>query len=474
MGSIFNSMKYGLLLFFLLGTIRLFAQQILWEKKFGWTRDDEFNDGVQISENSAIAIGRSRKFGTVVGSTSKLGMIAVKINLSTGDTNWLKPLNQLCYEPKCVMGDNNLIYIVASESISPNRLLLSLLDTNGNLFYRTTLDSNGIAPSIEKIIRTTDGHFLIIGTRLGLNGSSNDMYAVKFDWLGNVIWNRRYNANPNSGGNHVEENPYNQYLLSGNAGSRIWRIKIDSAGNVLEDNFLYQTPSFVNFNEYASVKLHPNPDSSSVLSGMMSGSTSRFYLGRHLNVGNQKVFGGERPGGVGKPFINTDGNFWVAFGSPDSTNFKKLDQDSTVLANIPLRGRMNAFGAGITQLVYLPDESAIGLGGLFYMTSQATDFYFCRISNVGVPYDPSILVSNQEKIKGEVLCPFPNPTQSSLVFKGLKEDGVLYLYDLRGQVVKQLDIKPYQRIYLQDLPKGLYPYRVQTKKGFYVGKVVRE
>ena len=67
----------------------------------------------------------------------------------------------------------------------------------------------------------------------------------------------------------------------------------------------------------------------------------------------------------------------------------------------------------------------------------ANDFYFCRISNVGGPYDPSIIISTNSKIKSENLVPYPNPVTSSLVFKGLKEEGFLYLYDLKGQRVHQ-------------------------------------
>ena len=135
---------------------------------------------------------------------------------------------------------------------------------------------------------------------------------------------------------------------------------------------------------------------------------------------------------------------------------------------------MGSSSTNLNKLVYLPDSSAIALGFLFYLTSQANDFYFCRISNVGVPYDPSLIVSNQPKIKGVDLIPYPNPTESSLVFKGLKEEGQLYLFNLKGQVVKQLQLKPYQRIYLSDLPAGLYPYRVQGVNRVYTGKIVKE
>lgn len=190
----------------------VFAQNILWENKFGWVRFDQLYDGVQASSNSVIAIGSSTKYGVLINGNINNGLIAIKINIETGDTIWLKSLNQLCYPPKCILGDNGLVYVVAPESTTPYRLLLTIIDTNGLLFFRKTLDSIGEAPSVEKLIRTTDGNFLLIGTRSGLGPTaSNDMYAIKFDWLGNVLWNNRYNENPNSGGNHVEETPEGHY-----------------------------------------------------------------------------------------------------------------------------------------------------------------------------------------------------------------------------------------------------------------------
>ena len=449
----------------------MLAQQIIWENKFGWTRDDNLTDGIQISENSVIGFGQSRKYGTVVGSTSKLGLIAIKINLTTGDTVWLKNLNQFCYPPKCTLGDNNLVYIAASESITPNRLRLSLVDTAGNLFFRTTLDSNGKAPSIEKLIRTTDGNFLLIGTRLGLNNTSNDMFALKFDQLGTVLWNNHYNANPNTGGNHVEETPEGHYLLSGNAGSKIWRVEVDSDGNQLSSNFLYQTPSFVNFDDKSLIK--EAPFEKRLLAGTMVSNDAKNYLSMRSITNNTKIWGGESIGGIGKPFMHTDGSFLFEIGGP-SSYFRKLNADSSLAWQFSVDGTLGSLGCGFNQLVYLSDSSAIGLGGVVYSNSQAIDFYFCRISNVGVPYDPSIAVSTKSKIKTESLIPYPNPVASSLVFKGLKEEGVLYLYDLKGQIVKELPIKPYQRVYLYDLEKGLYLYRIQTEKVFYSGKILKE
>jgi len=204
----------------------------------------------------------------------------------------------------------------------------------------------------------------------------------------------------------------------------------------------------------------------------MVGSDARNYLSLRNQTGNQRIWGGETLGGIGKPFINTDGSFIFEIGGPLSY-FRKLNSDSSLAWQHPLDGTFGSLGSGFKQLIYLTDSSAIGVGSVFFLTSQSHDFYFCRITNVGVPYDPTIIISTQPKIKGVDLIPYPNPTESSLVFKGLKEEGQLYLFNLKGQVVKQMEIKPYQRVYLNDLPAGLYPYRVQTKKGHHVGRVVR-
>jgi len=269
----------------------------------------------------------------------------------------------------------------------------------------------------------------------------------------------------------VEENPYNEYLLSGNAGSRIWRIKVDSVGNELENNFLYQSPSLVNFDENTSIFL--TPDSSNSISGTMIGSSQNYYFGKHSQGSNIKFWGGEQQGYMAEIRVNDDKSLVQYRANNAIFHLNRLNVDSSIIWSTNMSNRFGARSVILNQFIYLQDESAIVLGYLFYLTSQSNDFYFCRISNVGVPYDPSLIVSNQPKIKGENLVPYPNPTESSLVFKGLKEEGQLYLFNLKGQVVKQMEIKPFQRVYLNDLPAGLYPYRIQTKKGHHVGRVVR-
>lgn len=448
------------------------AQEILWEKKFGWNTFDQLHDGIQISESSIIGIGNTEKFGTFVPGNTLFGLMAIKIDIATGDTIWMKNLYQMCNTPHCVAGENGLVYVVAPEAIAPYRLRLTILDTNGNIFFRRTLDSSGEAPNIQKLIRTKDSNFIAIGSQRGFGTPLTvDMYAIKFDWLGNVIWNQRYNGNPNSGGNHIEEIPGNQFLLSGNAGSRIWRIKIDSAGNVLEDNFLYQTPSLVNFDEKASIKEHPFQKR--VLNGNISSSSSRYYFGLHNSSNNQKDWGGEQGGGIQKPYLNTEGNILQM-----RANFgywlNNYNADSSINWSVTFTGKFGAQNFFLNQAIYLPDSSAVFVGKLGYIfTSQADDFFFCRIKNVGVPYDPSIHVSNREILKGETLLPYPNPSLGTLVFKGLKEEGQLQLYNVKGQIVKELAVKPNQQIHVGDLVSGLYLYRIQTKTRFFSGKVVK-
>ncbi len=448
------------------------AQEILWEKKMGWIWDDQFYDGAQVSEHSIISIGSSTKFGAIINGNIHNGLIAIKIDIETGDTIWLKNLNQLCYPPHSVKGGNGFTYIVAPESITPYRLRLTILDTNGNIFFRRTLDSSGEAPNIQKLIRTKDSNFIAIGSQRGFGPNLTvDMYAIKFDWLGNVIWNQRYNGNPNSGGNHIEEIPGNQFLLSGNAGSRIWRIKIDSAGNVLEDNFLYQTPSLVNMN--ASTAILSMPDTFNSVSGTMEGSSERFYFGKHKQVGNQRFWGGEQNGINYKPYVNTDGSIIQYTAKLGVFTMNRLSPDSSNIWTSNLSNRLGSSSTNLNKLIYLEDQSAIALGYLFYLTSISNEFYFCRISNVGVPYDPSIHVSNREILKGETLLPYPNPSLGTLVFKGLKEEGQLQLYNVKGQMVKELGVKPNQQIHVGDLVSGLYLYRIQTKTRFFSGKVVK-
>lgn len=363
---------------------------------------------------------------------------------------------------------------MATESAPPNRLRMLMVDTNGNVIFRRTLDSTGNGPSIEKLIRTNDGNFLVTGSRLGLGPTlSVDMFALKFDFLGNVLWNNRYSGNPNCGGNNIEETPEGHYILSGNAGARIWRVEVDSAGNAVNDDFLYQTPTSIVFDERTTVMEHPY--SRRILSGNIRSSTSKYYFAQHEKTSNLVHWGGEQVGGIQKPWINNDGSI-LQVRANGFYVLNRYNGDSTILWSIDWSGHLGAQNFFFNKLIYLPDSSGIILGKLGYIfTSAADEFYFCRISNVGVPYDPqNPNTAVKPKTKAESLVPYPNPVSSSLVFKGLKEEGYLRVYDLKGQVVKEQAIKPYQRVYLSNLPPGMYPYRIQSVRQVYIGKILKQ
>lgn len=447
----------------------------MWEKKFGWQLDDQIMDGFSASSHSVIGVGTSFKYGTSVNGNIKNGLAVIKIDIETGDTAWCKAVGMYCENPKCVPGEDGLFYIVGAESVVPYRLRVLLLDTNGNVIFRRTLDSTGsIGTNPQKLIRTSDGQFLLTGSMRGFGpGITLDMFALKFDFLGNVLWNNRYNVNPNCSGNHVEETPEGHYVLSGNAGARIWRVEVDSAGLVVDDDFLYQTPTSVVFDQTASVVSYPNFRNS--ISGSTMGSSQRYYFGLHNQSGNSPDWGGEQLGYMRRSLVNNDGSIIQYRANNAIFHLNKLADDSTVIWSKDLSQRFGAKSVILNTFIYLEDSSAIALGFLFYLTSQSLDFYFCRITNVGVPYDPqNPNTAVKGKTKGESLLPYPNPVASSLVFKGLKQVGLMCLYDLKGQIVKQLEIKPYQRVYISDLPVGLYPYRIQTVNKVYTGKLIKE
>ncbi len=110
------------------------------------------------------------------------------------------------------------------------------------------------ADFIYKIINTSDGHFLAIGDVLSDGGDvnshfgSNDIWVVKLDNQGNIIWEQNYGGAGTDIAADVVETPEGDYLIVGETDSNDgdvsnnngltdwWVLKIDANGNIIWAN----------------------------------------------------------------------------------------------------------------------------------------------------------------------------------------------------------------------------------------------
>ncbi len=139
---------------------------------------------------------------------------------------------------------------IVGTAMSTGELLLLKLSQSGNELMRKQLlpDTSiyGSPPDFSSITQTEDGGYLVCGTiatRSTWGGSSTystDFYAVKLNSKGERVWSRTYGGGEEDYGKMVIRTKDNNYLLCGisysfttEAYDDIYMVKVDKNGTIL-------------------------------------------------------------------------------------------------------------------------------------------------------------------------------------------------------------------------------------------------
>lgn len=89
------------------------------------------------------------------------------------------------------------------------------------------------------ISSTSDNGFIITGATMSSGNGAYDVYLLKIDSNGSVVWNKTTGGLDDDWGNYVSTTSDNGYIISGstknnsNGGTDVYLIKIDAFGNVI-------------------------------------------------------------------------------------------------------------------------------------------------------------------------------------------------------------------------------------------------
>jgi photosystem II stability/assembly factor-like uncharacterized protein len=162
-----------------------------WAKNFGGLEADELRQLSITPDGGMIVAGYNASFG--VGAKE---VQAIKLS-SDGIMEWAKTYGTF-YE------DFNFSVIVSSDG---NYVLVGAVDITGSYGIRPTLiklDSQGNVLWAKyytgyhedwgrDLVETPDGGYLIVGITTSYSiGFSNDIYLIKTDSIGNVLWSKSY------------------------------------------------------------------------------------------------------------------------------------------------------------------------------------------------------------------------------------------------------------------------------------------
>ena len=213
----------------------------LWTSNWGGIAgacDQQYiNDLCPVSDGGAIGNGGKG----VCGDSTKGGAI-VRID-ALGNVRWAKSFATFCDPYPCIQSSDG--HFISGGYISPqggfqytpfDAFLTKLDSASGDTIWSKSYGGAGTVDWFYHILQTADGGYLAAGKTNSFGQGGTDIYLVKTDAGGNLMWSKAYGTTLNeyAFGHCLQATTDGGYILTGQAGGTqgIFLMKLDAAGNI--------------------------------------------------------------------------------------------------------------------------------------------------------------------------------------------------------------------------------------------------
>lgn len=211
-----------------------------WTKTFGGATDNEYGFCVQQTADSGyIVSGVASSFADVAGD-----IYLIKLN-ATGDTIWTRTYGGIGYEwGAFVQQTADGGYVITGQTPAFGAggfdVYLVKINVNGNIIWAKTYGEIGSEYG-SALQQTTDGGYIITGSNDNTFGfGASDFYLIKTDSAGNVNWSKVYGNSGFEEGKAVKQTTDGGYIIAGTSentlgplGPNMCLIKTNSLGDTL-------------------------------------------------------------------------------------------------------------------------------------------------------------------------------------------------------------------------------------------------
>lgn len=234
----------------------------------------------------------------------------------------------------CVRQTSDNGYIVAGTTgsvVNTNSdVYLFKLDSLGELVWSKHFGTSAGSENGKKVIQIPDGGYLVVGFSNSSGISGYDVYVIKTDAEGNLIWENKYGGDNWDFGHDITILPNGNYGIAGytysfgNGGSDFYYLEIDESGNEI------MSKTFGGTNDDIAYSIIVSDDQKIILCGESisfgNGVSDGYVIKSELN-GNSiwsKTFGGDSLDYFADVIQISDGNF-LAVGSTKSFGLNHKD-----------------------------------------------------------------------------------------------------------------------------------------------------
>ncbi|MFZ8805158.1 MAG: hypothetical protein ACO2PO_19590 [Candidatus Calescibacterium sp.] len=213
----------------------------VWEKVIIGNYNGTFyaNSITQSSDGGYVVAGNS--FGEVFGELSNWDIYVAKLD-SEGNVVWSKAIGGSGMDfASSIIQSSDGGYVVAGGTDSfgagYSDMYIVKLDSSGNVIWTKTIGGSS-DDGARSIIQSSDGGYVVAGFTESFGAGGYDMYVVKLNSSGNVQWTKTIGGSSGDGALSIIQSSDGGYVVAGltySFGAGGWDfyvVKMDANGNV--------------------------------------------------------------------------------------------------------------------------------------------------------------------------------------------------------------------------------------------------
>jgi len=206
---------------------------VIWNNTIINPNWDVANQIIQTNDDGYLIVGQTN---SLIGVTAPHPYDAyiVKLN-SKGDTLWTKMVGDKDYDDYAygAIETSDSHYLITGYC-HEGKVLLIKMNIYGDTLWtkKYGADTPKYYYRTSSVAETKDKNYIIVGTRDLNSTSSSDVYVLKVDKEGNVLWEKTYQFNGNSFGSKVLVLD-SDFLIAGGNDEKALLLKIGDEGNLL-------------------------------------------------------------------------------------------------------------------------------------------------------------------------------------------------------------------------------------------------
>ena len=401
---------------------------------------------------------------------------------AAGDTLWTRDLaGDLVATGFSIQQTSDNGYIIAGDQGSYQT---SKIDTINALLVKTSSTGEiiwaksygGLKHDIGySVQQTNDNGYILAGSATSFGTDSSDVYLVKTNAIGDTLWTKRYGGTHNDQGTSVKQTCDNGYIIVGTTtsfgagGNDIYLIKTDNHGNLLWS----KTYGGEGYDMGSGIQI--TTDGGFIISGSTNSfGTNNIYFIKTDNLGNiewSKTMNGGNPGTV----VPTYDGGYIFTGYVISN---AVDQD-VLLVKTDSEGNS---GCNETDAATLTNSAATKMSGTATLvSSKYFKFYTAyppEVGSVGTETTLCTTVGLHEIKTDNSLLISPNPSSGDFVltFPGMINQGTVEIYTVMGEQIfsQAFTHSSNLEINFKNNSLGIYFVKVLDGERWYSQKVMIE